>query len=107
MAQSFWTILRGLGVLPPLGANAAAVGAGQNFGKPICVTHIYWDDPGGGSSVIITDGVGTAEANILAQGDTPLDYVGSDPINLACYCRKWRDFQVTTLTGGTLVIQYI
>ena len=90
MAQTFWATLRQLGVLS----------AGQ--GKPIIVTSIQWNDPGGGAQYIITDG--SVSQNQLAFGDTPLDFQGADPVDNTR--RKWRDFQVTVLNGGTLAIHY-
>ncbi|HEX3091524.1 MAG TPA: hypothetical protein VHW72_02810 [Candidatus Angelobacter sp.] len=90
MPLSFWATLRQLGVLS------------STNGKPIIVTSIRWNDPGGGAQYIITDA--SASQNQLAFGDTPLDFQGADPIDYMH--RKWRDWQVTVLNGGTLTIDY-
>lgn len=93
MAQSFWTILRNLGVLD------------RSMGKPIQVTKIAWGDPGGGAQFIITDA--SASSNQLAFGDTPVDFVGADPVqDFGPNGVPWRDWQVTVLNGGTLAIYY-
>lgn len=90
MAQSFWTNLRNLGVLA------------QTMGKPIRVEKIVWNDPGGSASFVITDA--SANQNQLAAGNTPLDYVGADPIYYPD--ATWRDWQVTVLTAGDLYVYY-
>jgi hypothetical protein len=91
MTQSFWTILRGLGVLS------------STMGKPILVTKIVWNDPGGGAQFIIDDA--SASHNQLAFGDTPVDFVGAAPVYYF-NSDTWRDWQCTVLSGGELAIHY-
>jgi hypothetical protein len=94
MTQTFWQTLRAAGLL------------GSQFGKPIQVTQIYWRDPGAGASVTITDGMGTADNNILAEESTPLDFASEDPYNITTSERLWRDWQVTELTAGEIIIHH-
>lgn len=93
MPQSFWATLRALGVLS------------TTMGKPIQVTKIVWNDPGGGAQFLITDA--SVSANQLAFGDTPVDFVGADPVqDFGPVGIPWRDWQVTVLNGGALYIYY-
>jgi hypothetical protein len=99
MTQSFWAILRGLNLLPPVVPGQVA------FGKPIKVISIKWIDPGQNASFSITDA--SASNNILSEGDTGPDFVGADPQYLYTDdARRWRDWQVVVLTGGELEIDY-
>jgi hypothetical protein len=92
MPLSFWATLRQLGVLS------------STIGKPIQVTKIVWNDPGGGAQFVITDA--SVSSNQLAFGDTPVDFVGADPVQDFGTGVQWRDWQVTILNGGTIAIYY-
>lgn len=92
MAQSFWATLRNLGVLD------------ASIGKPILVDLIEWDQPGVSAQFVITDA--SASANVLAQGSTPASFTGPTVEKPFSPARQWRDWQVTQLTAGTLIIHY-
>jgi hypothetical protein len=95
MPLTFWDSLRQLGVLA------------STQGKSIEVISIRWIDPGPSSTVVIFDGVGVQPNNLLFQDDTPLDFVGQD-IQYAYPpgVKKWRNWQVMSMTGGELEIDY-
>src|SRR5258707_12690847 len=85
MTQSFWATLRKLGVLD------------KTMGKPISVTSIVWNDPGGGAQYVITDG--SVSQNQLEFGDTPVDFVGADPVK-NFDGKKWRGGPGNLPQGG-------
>lgn len=86
MANDFWTTI--------------SVPAGQ--GKPIFVESIEWMGPGASASFTITDA--STGANVLAEGSTPASFAGADPVYPIN--KQWRNWKVTALTAGTLIIYY-
>lgn len=93
MPLSFWNTLRAAGVLA------------ATQGKPIEVISITWTDMGPNADYTITDGM---PANtVLQQGNTGPDYIGGDKFEAwPSGVKRWRDWQVTQLNGGTLQIDY-
>ncbi|HWF05556.1 MAG TPA: hypothetical protein VHA06_17855 [Candidatus Angelobacter sp.] len=89
MAQDFWT----------------AIGVPVGQGKPIVVDKIVWVAPGASASFTITDA--STGANVIAEGSTPATFVGADPeYDFPNGGRPWRNWKVTALSAGTLVIYY-
>lgn len=89
MASDFWATI--------------GIVAGQ-FGKPIKVQKIVWNNPGAAASFVITDA--STAANVLKQGNTPTGYIGPDPEYDFVDEVPWRNWKVTTLSAGTLFIYY-
>lgn len=84
MAQDFWASI--------------SVPAGQ--GKSIRVTKIRWISPGaaGAGSFVITDA--SSGANVLEQGVAPAASLNPDQEIVYAVPRTWRNWQLTTFTGG-------
>lgn len=90
MAQSFWATLRALGQMD------------ATMGKPLLVDLIEWDAPGVSAQFVITDA--SAIANVIFQGSTPASFIGPSVQQPFSPPRPVRDWQVTALTAGTLII---
>lgn len=86
MSQDYWSTI--------------GVPAGQ--GKPLLVKSIIWSAPGASANLVIQDTFG----NVLFQASTPASFAGSDPEYLFDPPRKWRNFQATTLSAGTVEIDF-
>lgn len=85
--------------------STIAVPAGQ--GKPIRVRKIVWTNPGaaGAGTFVITDA--STGANVLAQGNAPAASLNPDQqIDFGPAGVQWRNWQLTTLTGGGKLIIY-
>lgn len=89
MASDYWTTI--------------SVPTGQ--GKPIKVKKIQWMSPGASGSFVITDN--SSAANVLFQGATPASFAGQDvEYDFAGDEQQWRNWKITTLSAGTLMIFY-
>lgn len=84
MASDYWTTI--------------SVPAGQ--GKPLMVSKIRWVNPGaaGAGSFVITDA--SSSANVIEQGNAPAASLNPDQEIVYSKPRPWRNFQLTTFTGG-------
>lgn len=93
MARSFWTELRAMGFLDSI------------QGKPIEVISIKWSDPGPNADYLIHDA--SQSQSTLDEGATGPDFVGGDlQYVFAPGVKRWRDWQVSQLSGGELIIDY-
>ena len=76
--------------------------AGQE-GMPIRVKAIVWENPGaaGAGAYAITEPI---SGKVLAQGNAPLASNNPDQEQTFQPPLKWRDFQLTTFSGGGKLI---
>ncbi len=73
------------------------------MGKPIIIQSITWQNPGVNASFFITDAFG----NELFAGSTNGSFSGADPVYTFPRGKRVRDFQVTILSAGNLIIDYV
>jgi len=78
------------------------IGAVAGNEKPLRVIKVVWTAPGVSGSFVITDG--STAGNVLLQGVTPASFAGQDVEYDFEVPLAWRNFKVTTLSAGTLLI---
>lgn len=83
--------------------SSISVPSGQ--GKPIKVKKVVWTGAGASASFSISDN--STAANVLLQGATPASFTGQDvEYDFAGTEPTWRDWKITALTAGVLLIYY-